>query len=157
MQSDADEVPAWRVAFDALLPLADLARQAAVLRTALRALVDDSGRALAFHFAPRGPRPRRSGDGQWAELRTRVRDKMAKQRVSSTALAGVIGIMHSTLQRIISPSSPRPARRWVAALQAWGRRQHPRHPCGGRRHAGDVVARADAGAARCTRPVAGDL
>jgi len=51
---------------------------------------------------------RKSGDGQWAELRTRVRGAMATQRMSSTALAGVIGITHSTLQRIISPSSSPP-------------------------------------------------
>ena len=114
-----DEVPALRVAFDALLPLADLARQAAVLRTALKALVADSDRAPAFHFAPRGPRVRKSGDGQWAKLRTRVRRAMATQRMSSTALAGVIGITHSTLQRIISPSSSPPGEKVIAPLQVW--------------------------------------
>ena len=49
----------------------------------------------------------------------RVRDTMAKQRVSSTALAEVIGITHSTVQRIISPSSQPPGEKTVAALQAW--------------------------------------
>jgi len=62
---------------------------------------------------------RKSGDGQWAELRTRVRGAMATQRMSSTALAGVIGITHSTLQRIISPSSSPPGEKVIAALQVW--------------------------------------
>jgi hypothetical protein len=121
MQSDADDVPALRIAFDALLPLADLPRQAAVLRTALRTLVlvEDSGRAPAFHFAPRGKRVRKNDDGAWAELRTRVRGAMAEHRTSSVALAGVIGITHSTLQRVISPSSSPPGEKVIAALEAW--------------------------------------
>ena len=60
MQSDADAVPALRVALDALLPLADLSRQAAVLRQALKILVADSDRAPSFHFGPRGPRVARA-------------------------------------------------------------------------------------------------
>jgi transcriptional regulator with XRE-family HTH domain len=115
------EAGALRVAFDALLALADPPRQAAVLRAGLKMLVLEAA-APRFHHAPPSPRqqPELPNTGAtWPEFRSRLRAMMARDKVSSASLAQAIGISHPTAQRILAPSSGPPGAKVLTALEAW--------------------------------------
>ena len=131
MQERGDgEVQALRVAFEALLPFADPLRQAAILRMALRALINNNADA----DSPRSPAPFDEGiaaaeavrpqpAARWPQLRGELRARL-QQRYGSLArggkeLAQAISISELRAVRILCPSADPPGIKVLAALEDW--------------------------------------
>jgi lambda repressor-like predicted transcriptional regulator len=126
-------VDALREALVNLLSLAPLARQEAILRTALIAVLTDSSAPSSALLSNRAPA---LSVDDWVGLRAQIRAELAMRGMSMGDLAQATGLARSSLEHCLSPKGVPPGQGIAAALSAWlANRAESVAPAAGNGHA----------------------